>query len=329
MEPSTPGCENQIGMSKEPADHGHHWEANPKALWIAIGVTGIVMIVEFIGGILANSLALLSDAGHMLTDMMSLVLSLIALQLALRPPSPTRTYGLYRMEILAALINGSTLILLSVYILYESYRRFSLLEAVDSSMMIGVAIIGLLANGISAWTLMPGGQKSLNIRGAYLHVLGDGISSLGVIGGGIIINYTGWYIIDPIISLAICGVILRGAILLVRDSVNILLEAVPRDVNLEEVRATILSIPGIKDVHHIHVWTITSGIHALSAHVVVGDVLTSRTTKILKEINEMLSYRYHIPHTTIQFECENCEEGMAASLNGGCMALHRLNSPKH
>ncbi len=329
MEPPKSISDNQIRRSKDHADHGHHWEASRKGLWIAIGVTGIVMIVEFIGGILANSLALLSDAGHMLTDIMSLVLSLIALRLALRPPSPTKTYGLYRMEILAALINGSTLILLSVYILYESYRRFRLLEAVDSSMMIGVAIIGLLANIISAWALMRSSQKSLNIRGAYLHVLGDGLSSLGVIGGGIIIACTGWYIVDPIISLAICGVILRGAILLVRDSVNILLEAVPRDVNLEEVQAEILSIPGVKDVHHIHVWTITSGIHALSAHVVVGDVLTSRTTQILEEINEMLSERYRIPHTTIQFECENCEEDMVCSMNAGCVTLHRLNSPKH
>lgn len=321
--------ENNHPSSQSPAVHNHDWESSRRGLGIAIGITGIVMIVEFIGGIWANSLALLSDAGHMLTDIMSLSLSLFALYLALRPPSSTKTYGLYRMEILAALINGSTLILIAVFIIYEAYQRFGNLERVDSHMMIGVAVVGLLANGIAAVALMGSSQGSLNIRGAYLHILGDGLSSIGVIAGGLIIAYTGWYAIDPIISLIICGVIAWGAIALVKEAVNILLEAVPKDVNLGEVQSAILSIPGVKELHHVHLWTITSGIHALSAHVVVGDVLTSRTTPMLEDINRVLREKFRIPHTTIQFECENCDEGTLCTMDRACVAVHRQNSHHH
>jgi len=312
-----------------PLQHVRSFEKSRKALWIAIGVTGAVMVVEFIGGILANSLALLSDAGHMLTDIMSLLLSLIALQLAMRPPSPTKTYGLYRMEILAALINGSTLILISVYILYEAYHRIGSSEVVQSRIMLLVAAVGLVANGIAAWAMMRTNKKSLNIRGAYLHILGDALSSLGVIVGGLIIFFTGWYVVDPIISVLICLVILRGSFVLVKDSVNILLEAVPKDVDLGEVQKALKSIAGVKDLHHVHVWTITSGIHAMSAHILVGDIQMRQAGQILQEINQLLSERYRIPHTTIQFECENCEEGFYCNMDRECVAVTEMHSHGH
>ncbi len=301
-------------------------EANRKALWGAIGITAIVMVVEIIGGFLSNSLALLSDAGHMLADVMALLLSLIALQLAMRPPSLTKTFGLYRMEILAALINGTTLILIAVYILYEAYQRFRSSVVVESRTMLLVATVGLVANGLAAWAMMRTSKESLNIRGAYLHILGDALSSLGVIAGGLVIYFTGWYVVDPIISMGICLVILRGAFVLVKDAVNILLEAVPKEVDLEEVQRALKSIPGVKDLHHVHLWTITSGIHALSAHVLVGDIQMSRTGQILQEVNRLLREKYRIPHTTIQFECENCQEGFTCNMDRDCIAVTRPHS---
>ncbi|MBM4332506.1 MAG: cation transporter [Deltaproteobacteria bacterium] len=296
-------------------NHIRSFERNRKALWMAIGITGSVMILEVAGGLLSNSLALLSDAGHMLADVMSLLLSLMALRLTMRPPSLTKTFGLYRTEILAALINGTTLILIALYILYEAYQRFGAPEAVESRTMLLIATIGLAANGAAALAMKRTSKESLNIRGAYLHILGDALSSLGVIAGGLIIHFTSWYVVDSIISAGICLVILRGAFMLVKDSVNILLEAVPKDVDLEEVQRALKSIAGVKDLHHVHLWTITSGIHALSAHVLVGDIQMSRTGQILQEINQLLLKRFGVPHTTIQFECENCQEGFSCNMD--------------
>jgi cobalt-zinc-cadmium efflux system protein len=312
-----------------PHRHHHFLASDRKALWIAIAVTGIVMVVEAIGGILANSLALLSDAGHMLTDIMSLLLSLVALQLAARTPSSTRTYGLYRMEILAALVNGATLIAISVFILFEAYKRFASSQVVNSRTMLLVATVGLIANGVAALAMSRSSKENLNIKGAYLHILGDALSSLGVIAGALIITFTSWYLVDPIISVVICVLILRGAFGLVKDSVNILLEAVPKDVSLDEVEKSLRSISGVKDLHHLHIWTITSGIHALSAHVLVDDVLMSRTGQILQEVNRVLRDRHSVSHTTIQFECENCEEGFYCNLDRVCVAITRGDAHDH
>jgi cobalt-zinc-cadmium efflux system protein len=208
--------------------HGHEaFKADRRALVIALGVTAGIMVVEAVGGFISNSLALLSDAGHMLTDVMALSLSLVALQFTARPASSTRTYGFYRMEILAALINGSSLVLICAFILYEAYKRFRALEVVNPDVMMGVAFLGLAANGIAVWALGPRKRGSLNLKGAYLHILGDALSSLGVIAGGVIISFTGWLIVDPIISVAICAVIVKGAARLVKESVHILLESVP------------------------------------------------------------------------------------------------------
>lgn len=290
-------------------NHNHAYKKSRRALWWAIVLTGSIMVVEFVGGWWANSLALMSDAGHMLTDLMALLLSLFALQLAMRPPSATKTFGLYRMEILAALINGATLIMISGYIFYEAYQRWQNPPVVESSLMLLIAFLGLLANGLAGLILMRQSQGNLNLRGAYLHILGDALSSLGVILAGVIIYFTNYYFIDPLISIAICLLILRGAFFLVKDAVNILLEAVPQNMNLANVQEALLAIPGVKSLHHLHVWTISSGRHALSAHVLVGDMQTRSTDQILKEINQTLQERFQIAHSTIQFECEDCQEG--------------------
>jgi len=302
--------------------HNHGFQKNRKALLIAIAVTGAIMVVEIVGGFLANSLALLSDAGHMLTDVSSLVLSLIALQLAARPSSPTRTYGFYRMEILAALINGATLILISAFIFYEAYHRLKAAEAVDSLTMLGVAAIGLVANGIAAWAMLPSSRENLNIRGAYLHILGDLLSSVGVLLGGSLIYFTDWYWVDPVLSVGICIVILRGAVLLVKESVNILLEAVPKDVDLNEVQRALRTLPGVKDTHHVHLWTISSGIYALSAHLLIDNLMMSETGKIIQEVNRLLLNKFRISHTTLQLECENCQEGFHCAMDRECVAVH-------
>ena len=320
----------------EPAGHHHHdhpghnhgFQKNRKALRIAIMVTGAIMVVEVVGGFLANSLALLSDAGHMLTDVSSLVLSLIALQLTTRPASATRTYGFYRMEILAALINGATLGLISAFIFYEAYQRLKAAEAVDSLTMAGVAAVGLVANAIAAWAMLPASKENLNIRGAYLHILGDLLSSVGVLVGGLVIYFTGWHWVDPLLSVGICLVILRGAFLLVRESVNILLEAVPGEIDLGEVQRSLRSLSGVKDTHHLHVWTISSGLYALSAHLLIDDVMMSQTAKIIAEVNQLLLSRFKISHTTLQLECENCTEGFYCTLDKECVALHPANHPE-
>jgi cobalt-zinc-cadmium efflux system protein len=307
--------------------HNHGFQKGRKGLLIAIAVTGAIMVVEIIGGVLANSLALLSDAGHMLTDVSSLILSLIALQLTTRPSSATRTYGFYRMEILAALINGTTLSLISAWIFYEAYQRLKAPEAVDSMMMLGVAAVGLVANGIAAWAMLSSSKGNLNIRGAYLHILGDLLSSIGVLIGGLVIYFSGWNWIDPLLSAGICIVILRGAILLVKESVNILLEAVPKEIDLPEVQRTLRTLPGVKDMHHVHLWTISSGIYALSAHVLVDNLMMSETAKIIEEVNRLLLNKFKISHTTIQLECENCTDGFYCTMDRECVAIHPTKDP--
>ncbi len=318
----TKGDHHQGSMS-----HGHvgPLETNRKALRVAIFVTASVMILEVVGGFLSNSLALLSDAGHMLTDLLALLLSLVALRLSTRPPSSTKTYGFYRTEILAALVNGTTLVLVSAYILYQAYQRLVVPQAVEVRTMLGVAALGLIANGVAAMAMAKASSENLNIRGAYLHVLGDAMSSLGVIVGGVVILLTAWYWVDPIISVLICLVILRGAVTLVKDSANILLEAVPKGLALGEVVRTLRGIQGVKDLHDVHIWTIGSGFFAMSAHVLVDDVLTSRAGDILREINRRLREDHGIVHTTIQFECRNCEEGIYCDASGACVAISRVN----
>ncbi len=310
-------------------NHGRSHLETRTALLIAISVTGTVMIVEAVGGFMANSLALISDAGHMFTDVLALGLSLVALQFSLRPPSPTKTYGFYRMEILAAFVNGTSLIVITGLIVYEAYHRLRQVEQVATSTMLVVATIGLVANGIAALAMMKRSGESLNVRGAYLHIVGDALSSLGVILAGGIIHLTGWHVVDPLISLVICGVILRGAFVLVKDSVNILLEAVPKDLDLGEIQQALLGVPGVRELHDVHLWTISSGIHAMSAHVLVDDLLTSRTGEILHQVTQVLRERYRIEHTTIQFECENCEEGMYCQVDRGCVAVSRIHGHTH
>jgi cobalt-zinc-cadmium efflux system protein len=275
-----------------------------------LSITAGIMIAEIIGGLLANSLALLSDAGHMLTDILALSLSLVAMRFARKPPTPAKTFGFYRLEILAAFFNGMLLLIISFYIFYEAYHRLIDPREIKGLFMLIVAAIGLLANGVGIAILRKSANRSLNVRSAFFHLVGDTISSAGVIVGGIVIIYTGWYMVDPIISILIGGLILRGAYSLVRESIDILLEATPKDIDVEEMIGDLVRIEGVKEVHHLHLWTITSGIYAISAHVVIDDLLISKSSQILEEIERLLQGNYSMEHITIQFESESCGDDL-------------------
>jgi cobalt-zinc-cadmium efflux system protein len=299
---------HHIHQPVEP-DNGEHGE-NQRKLFIALLITAIVMIAEIIGGLLANSLALLSDAGHMLTDILSLGLSLAAMKLAQKPPTLSKTFGFHRLEILAAFFNGMLLFFISFYIFYEAYHRLVQPEEIKGLFMLVVAFIGLLANGAGILLLRKSAHTSLNVKSAFFHIVGDTISSGGVILGGMIILYTGWYLVDPLLSIFIGLLILRGAYALIVESIDIFLEATPKDINMEELLDELRKIQGVKEVHHIHLWTITSGINAMSAHVLIDDRLISSSAHILKEIKSLLRNKYNIEHSTIQFECKSCGDDL-------------------
>ncbi len=280
-----------------------------RPLKIALAIVLVVMVAEVIGGVLSNSLALLGDAGHMLVDALALGMSLFAIKIASRPATPTKTYGYHRVEIMAALANGVILALVAAYIFYEAYQRFLDPPEVRTTLMLVVAAIGLVANLIGIRLLRRVRRGSLVIKAAFWHVLGDTISSVGVIIAGVIISVTGWGIVDPIIAVFIGGIILWGAVRLVRESADILLEAVPKHIQMDKVIEIIKNVPGVEDVHDIHIWTITSGIHALSAHLLIEDQQVSESGEIVETVNKDLAKYYDIRHTTLQLECESCPTG--------------------
>jgi cobalt-zinc-cadmium efflux system protein len=286
-----------------------------KRLKIALIIVLAIMAAEIVGGILSDSLALLSDAGHMLVDALALGMSLFAIRIARRPATPTKTYGYHRVEIMVALANGITLILVSLYIFYEAYQRFSNPPAVNTSLMILIAAIGLTANLIGIRLLRGVSHSSLNLKAAYWHVFGDTISSVGVIVAGIIISVTGLRIVDPIIAICIGGIILWGAVRVVRESADILLEAVPKHIQIDKVAEMVMNIPDVESVHDIHVWTITSNIYALSAHLVIKDQQVSRSSEIVAAVNQELARQFNITHTTLQLECGSCPTGFVCDIN--------------
>jgi cobalt-zinc-cadmium efflux system protein len=297
-------------------DHGlrHIPSGGRKDLLLALSITVLMMIAEVIGGLLSNSLALLSDAGHMLTDNIALLLSFFAMTFASLPATDRKTFGFFRLEILAAFVNGIVLVLISIYIMYQAYLRMVHPQPVQGMLMLIVAIIGLVANIIGALILVKHSQNSLNIRGAYLHIVGDALSSVGVVIGGVIILYTGWYLIDPILSALISLVIIYGAWSLVKESVNILLESAPAHINIDTIASEIAKITGVREAYHIHLWTITSGVYALSAHVLIDDRLVSNSRELNDQIRSLLSDKFKVIHSTIQLECEKCDMNPSCSL---------------
>jgi cobalt-zinc-cadmium efflux system protein len=280
--------------------HGtHSHDPATRALKFALALTLVVLVAEAVGGWLSNSLALIADAGHVLTDAGALALSLFVAWFSRQVGDAKKTYGYLRWEILAALINGATLLGLSAWIAVEAITRLRNPEAVEGNMMLGVAVAGLAANALAAWWLHPVKKGSLNVRGAYLHILGDLLASVGVIVAALVIRFTGWLAADPIASLIATALIVRGAWSLVREAVDVLLEATPSHIDLNAVRARIESVAGVKSVHDLHVWSVSSGMVALSAHAIVPD--TSHSQKALESACALLG-AMGIHHVTIQIE---------------------------
>ncbi len=276
-------------------------------LMIAILITGGLVIIEILGGILSNSLALFSDAWHMFTDTSALSLCFLAGKLSLRPPTSDKTFGYYRVEILSAFVNGVTLVLVASYIFYEAIRRLFSPSEVMGFEMLTIAFIGLIVNFVSM-TILSKSMLSLNVKAAFLHVLGDTLSSIGVVTAGVIIFFTNWYLVDPIMSIIVGSIIVYGTGRMLREALHILLEGVPSRISLKEVVDTMRSIPGVRSVHDVHIWSITSYIHYLSAHIVLRKEDLSNMDKILNETKERLEKNYQIVHTTLQVEPEDYEE---------------------
>ena len=293
-------------VSNSSHNHTHRGEERSK-LVLACALTGTMFIVEGIAGFLTNSLALLSDAGHMLTHMIALLISLGAIVFASRPPTARKTYGFYRLEILAALFNGATLFLITLWIFFHAYKRIINPEPIASGHMFIVAIVGLLVNLACAYILKTS-HGSLNIKSAFMHMMADTFSSLVVVFGAIIMHYTQWYILDPALSILICIVILVWSYQLITESVDILLEATPKDVDLENVVKSISELDEIEGVHDVHIWTITSGMYAMSAHIYIKDLMVSETQQIMSKINTLVNEKFSIGHTVIQFESNVCSD---------------------
>lgn len=283
--------------------HARHAAGNRRRLFLTLLLAAGYMVAEIVGGLLTNSLALLADAGHMLSDTAALGLSLFAVWIAERPPTPQRTWGYYRVEILAALANGAALVAVSTFIFVEAYRRILEPREVWGAAMMVIAAGGLAVNLAGLWILGGGRHESLNVRGAWLHVLTDALGSIGAIAAAALIWAFDWYVADPLISALIGLLVIYSAWRLVAESVAVLMESAPRGVDVDEVHRAMASTPGVLGVHDLHVWTITSGLDSLSAHVVVED--GRRPSALLSELRSVLHDRFGIDHITIQIEPED------------------------
>ncbi|MBC7909582.1 MAG: cation transporter [Pyrinomonadaceae bacterium] len=307
---------SSIEVTTEAHRHGSHTHAHGGAngrasrsrrrLSIVLALTAVYMVAEAVGGWWTGSLALLADAGHMLTDVAALALALTAIWFGSRPATPNKTFGYYRLEIFAALINGVALVLISLLIFYEAYARWNNPPAVKSGVMMIVATGGLLINLVCAWLLHGDHLNDLNVRGAWLHIIGDALGSVGAIIAGALMTFYGWYAADPLFSVIISLLIVWSSWHLIRESVNVLLEGTPAHINLAAVEEAILKTDGVQDVHDLHVWTITSGREALSAHVIHAEMISQPA--LLKELRAKLLDRFGVDHLTIQMETADFED---------------------
>ncbi len=277
-----------------------------KKLLLILAFNVTLMILELVGGLISRSLALLSDAGHMLTDSLAIFLSYLAIHWGRLPATHRKTFGYHRAEILVALANGVALLAIAGYIFYEAVLRFFSPQEIRTGILLGVAAAGFTGNLFGLFILRGESHDNLNVRSAFFHILADTLSSVGVIAGGVIIWVTGWYWVDSLIGVLIGGIVLRGAVDLVLEAGEILLEATPRDIDMAALSGEIAKIPGVKGVHDIHIWTIGSGRRALSAHVLTDDITTRQGQEIACRIRAVLAGTFSITHTTLEMECDSC-----------------------
>lgn len=286
--------------------HHHHDGATGRTLGWSAAATVVFVAIEVGAGFSAHSLALLSDAGHNFTDALALLLAWFGFYLQSRPADETRTYGYHRAGVLCAFVNALTLVALSAWIIYEAITRLQQPEEVSAGIMLVVAAIGLVLNGGVMLALRQASRHDINVRSAFLHMLGDALGSAAIIGGAIAIHYTGWVRLDPALSIVIAALVVWTAWDIIRESLNILLEGLPRGLRLGDVTSGMCEIEGVLDVHDLHIWSLGSSTHALSCHVLIDDVPPSASDAVLKRLNDMLSERFHIAHTTVQFEHASC-----------------------
>ena len=295
-------------------DHKHHHEMGPALKW-SLAATVLFVVVETVAGLQSGSLALLSDAGHNFTDALAIGLALVGVWFQSRPADESKTYGYHRAGVLAAFVNALTLLALSLFLFYESYKRLLAPQAVNETTMIVVASLGLVVNVGIMWALHKGQKDDINIRAAFIHMLGDAVGSVGIIVGAYAMRATGWLWIDPALSIAIAILIVWSSWGVIKESLDILLEGLPRGIGFADVSARLKEVDGVRDVHDLHIWTLGAHAHALSCHVEIEDMPPSASDSILVKLNQVLDQRFHIHHTTIQFEHVNCA--------AACKLVHR------
>jgi len=278
-----------------------------RRLALSLGITLVFVFVEVAAGFLANSLALLTDAAHNLTDVVALALTWWALRVTTRPASAGKTYGYHRAGILVALANSTTLVLITIGIFYEAYKRLVSPPAVKADILIGIGLAAVVVNLVTALLVRRGSDKDLNLRSAFLHLIGDVISTVGAVLAGVLIRFTGWDWLDPLVSVLIGGLILWNAWGIVRESISILMEATPADIDMESLLDDVRSVMGVRGVHDLHVWSITRDLRVLSAHVVAESASLRESADMLRSLNVLLAERYHIHHATWQLEDQDCE----------------------
>jgi len=281
-----------------------------KRLTLSLILTAAFVVIEVIAGVFGNSLALLTDAAHNFTDVIALGLSWYALHLATRPAHAGKTCGYHRVGILVALINSTTLILIAFGIFFEAYHRFLTPPEVDSTLLIGVGTVAFIINLVTALMVKEGSENDLNLRSAFLHLMGDVMSTLGAVIAGIIIAFTNWNWLDPFVSVLIGVFILYNAWSILKQTIHILLESTPENINMDSMVTELRSVNGVLDVHDLHVWSISENLRMLSAHVVIDNVSIGEGVSIQHNINELLAHNYNIQHATLQMECEGCGNGL-------------------
>jgi cobalt-zinc-cadmium efflux system protein len=305
--------------------HSHGLGTGRVLAWSLLATT-LFVLVEFVAGIQAHSLALISDAGHNITDALALALAWFGFYLQSKPADEIKTFGYQRAGVLAAFVNALTLLVLSAWIFYESYNRLLHPVEVHERTMIAVAGLGIVLNGGIMWGLRIARQSDLNVRSAFVHMLGDLLGSIAIIIGALAMIYTGWHQIDPALSIVIALLVIWSAIDIIKESLNILLEGLPRGIDLPSVIGAMRGVEGVLDVHDLHIWSLGSSTHALSCHVLIEDLPPSASDRTLRQLNQVLCDRFHIRHTTVQFEHVGCE--VAAS---GCVipAVEAGHSHRH
>jgi cobalt-zinc-cadmium efflux system protein len=277
-----------------------------RRLALSLGVTLVFVVVEILAGVFANSLALLTDAAHNFTDVIALALTWWALWITNKPANSSKTYGYHRAGILVALVNSTTLVLIAVGIFYEAWKRFITPPEVEANILIGVGVVAVVVNLVTALLVRRGSEHDLNLRSAFLHLMGDVVSTVGAVIAGIIIRFTGWNWVDALVSILIGILILWNAWGILRESLNILMESTPADIDMDALRHDMLAVEGVRGVHDLHVWSITRSLRTLSAHLVTNDVPVSVGAKVQMAMGEMLAHQYGITHATLQLECVDC-----------------------